>query len=99
MEFGTIKSAQGFDKPLSSDDLIRAVYQLISAELEAISMYRQIIEATDDERAIAIISSVIEEEKVHSGEFLKLLLVLDPAYREKLEEGMKEAQDLIVKEI
>jgi rubrerythrin len=95
MEFGTAYSAVGLSKSLSNDDLVRAVRQLVAAEMEAVQMYSQISAATNNAKARAVINSVIEEEKVHVGEFLQLLFQLDPNEKSKYEEGMRESEELM----
>jgi rubrerythrin len=78
------------DRKLTKEELIRAVRFLVSAEYEAVQMYQQVVEATDDELSIKVINSVIDEEKVHAGEFLKLLYNLDPEEAKHYKEGEKE---------
>ena len=80
-------------RKLTDEELVRAVRFLVSAEYEAVQMYQQIVEATDNKLAIKVINSVIDEEKVHAGEFLKLLRELDPEEAKHYEEGEKEVED------
>jgi rubrerythrin len=79
-------------RKLTAEELARAIRFLVSAEYEAVQMYQQIVEATDNELATKVINSVIDEEKVHAGEFLKLLHELDPEEAKHYEEGEKEVE-------
>jgi rubrerythrin len=80
-------------RKLTKEELVRAVRFLVSAEYEAVQMYQQVVEATDDELSIKVINSIIDEEKVHAGEFLKLLHELDPEEAKHYKDGEKEVDD------
>ncbi|MDK2383255.1 MAG: rubrerythrin, partial [Candidatus Korarchaeota archaeon] len=60
-----------------------------------INLYIQFANATDDEKARKIFLDVAKEEKTHVGEFLELLLSLDPEQVKELEEGRKEVKELL----
>lgn len=53
-------------------------------ELQAINQYQQHIESLENEEVVTILEHVIEEEKEHVAELLKVLSVLDPIQAEKL---------------
>ena len=53
-------------------------------ELQAINQYQQHIESLENEEVVTILEHVIEEEKEHVAELLKVLSVLDPLQAEKL---------------
>jgi len=53
-------------------------------ELQAINQYQQHIESLENEEAATILEHIIEEEKGHVAELLKVLSVLDPLQTEKL---------------
>jgi rubrerythrin len=53
-------------------------------ELQAINQYQQHIESLENEEATTILEHIIEEEKEHVAELLKVLSVLDPLQAEKL---------------
>ena len=53
-------------------------------ELQAINQYQQHIESLENEEAATILEHIIEEEKEHVAELLKILSVLDPVQAEKL---------------
>lgn len=53
-------------------------------ELQAINQYQQHIESLENEEVVATLERIIEEEKEHVAELLKILSVLDPVQAEKL---------------
>ena len=86
-------SGMNFDRPLSKDELVRAIRFMIAAELEAVEVYSQIRDAAEDEKIKKAIQSVIEEEKVHSTEFQGMVDYLVPEDKKFQEEGMKEVSE------
>ncbi len=80
--------------------MIRAVRFDISAEYEAVQLYMQLADSTDDKVAQAVLRDVAEEEIVHAGEFLRLLKVSFAGRGEIIRQGIqgsrrndKEAQE------
>jgi len=53
-------------------------------ELQAINQYQQHIESLENEEIVTTLEHIIEEEKEHVAELLKILSVLDPVQAEKL---------------
>ncbi|MCK5589595.1 MAG: hypothetical protein KAI09_01300 [Dehalococcoidales bacterium] len=53
-------------------------------ELQAINQYQQHIESLENEEVVTILEHIIEEEKEHVAELLKVLSALDPIQAEKL---------------
>ncbi|NHI84018.1 MAG: hypothetical protein EAX81_06930 [Candidatus Thorarchaeota archaeon] len=51
---------------------------MISTECEAIRFYMQPAESTDSKLAKEVLVDIADKERVHAGEFLKLLYHLDP---------------------
>lgn len=68
----------GMDRPLSEADLIRALRLDLAAEEEAIHLYMAHANATSNELAKKALTSIANEERVHAGEFTRLLQRLDP---------------------
>lgn len=62
----------------------------IIGELEAIIMYQNHYDATEDSDAKRTISDIMEEEKVHVGQLFGLLFKLDPASKTQFEKGYTE---------
>lgn len=72
-------------------EILRAA---IIAELDAINLYEQFAEATENEDLKKVLLEVAREEKTHVGEFQTLLLKLDKEQVEELENGEKEVEEL-----
>jgi rubrerythrin len=83
------------DRTLTKEELIRAVRFMIAAEYEAIEMYGKVQDATPDEKIKKGIQSITDEEKIHAGEFLKMLEYLDPKEKKFYQEGAKEVEDFL----
>lgn len=66
----------------------------IIAELDAISLYEQISEATDIEDIKKVMLDVAREEKTHVGEFHAMLLRFDDEQAREIEEGATEVEEL-----
>lgn len=63
------------------------------AELDAINLYEQLAEFTDNEDLKKILLDVAKEEKTHVGEFQHLLLKHDQEQTKELEAGKKEVEE------
>ena len=96
-EFGNPFSGLSSDRKLTREELIRAIRFLIAAEFEAVQLYMQLAESTDDRLAREVLVDIANEEKVHAGEFLRLLMELDPEEEEFYKEGYKEVEEIIEK--
>ena len=96
-EFGNPFACLKNDRKLTPDELIRAVRFMISAEYEAIQLYVQLAESTDNELAKAVLLDIADEEKVHAGEFLRLLHELAPDEEGFYKEGYEEVEEEIEK--
>jgi rubrerythrin len=79
--------------PMSLSDLIRALRLDLTAEEDAIALYEKHAESTDNSLAIKVLKSVADEERVHAGEFQKLIEVLDPEERKHMEMGAAEVEN------
>jgi len=66
----------GLNKPLSAQDLIRALRLDLAAELDAINLYEAHADATNIEEAQVLLRDIANEEKVHVGELLELISML-----------------------
>ncbi len=53
-------------------------------ELQAINQYEQHIESLENEEAVATLEHILEQEKEHVAELLRLIHALDPVQAEKL---------------
>ncbi|QTA38556.1 rubrerythrin [Thermosipho ferrireducens] len=96
-EFSNPFSGLKENKKLSKEELIRAIRFMIAAEYEAVQMYTQLAESIDNELAREVLYDIANEEKVHAGEFLRLLKELDPEEEKFYEEGAQEVEEEIKK--
>ncbi len=68
---------------------------MVSAEYEAIQLYMQLAESTDNQLAIAVLKDIADEERVHAGEFLRLLKQLAPEEESFYADGAGEVEEII----
>ena len=92
-EFGSPFSGLALDRQVSDSELVRAIRFMIAAEYEAIQLYIQLAESTDNKLAQKVLRDIADEEKVHAGEFMKLLYVLAPDEEEFYKEGFEEVEE------
>ena len=85
------------DRKLNHEELIRTIRFMIAAEYEAIQLYQQTAESTDNELAKEVLIDIANEEKEHAGEFLRLLRELDPNEEKFYKEGSDEVEEMIKK--
>ncbi|MDD2471436.1 MAG: ferritin family protein [Dehalococcoidales bacterium] len=93
-DFGNAFSGMTTGRKLTDEELIRAIRFMIAAEYEAIQLYMQLAEATDNQLAIEVLREIADEERVHAGEFLRLLKKLAPDEEKFYEEGEEEVKEL-----
>jgi rubrerythrin len=60
-------------------------------------MYMQLAESTDNKLAVEVLKDIADEERVHAGEFLRLLRELAPDEEKSYAEGAKEVEGEIGK--
>jgi len=96
-EFGSPFSGLANDRKLTDSELIRAIRLLVAAEYEAVQIYMQLAESTDDKLAQEVLKDIADEERVHAGEFLQLLKQLAPDEEKFYDKGAEEVQEIIDK--
>jgi rubrerythrin len=85
------------ERKLTHQELVRAIRFMVSAEYEAIQLYQQLAESTDNKLAQEVLYDIANEEKEHAGEFLRLLRELDPEEENFYKEGYEEVEEMIAK--
>ena len=80
------------ERKLTHAELVRAIRFMVAAEYEAVQMYIQLAESTDDKLAGEVLKDIADEEKVHAGEFLRLLKQLAPDEEAFYNEGAAEVE-------
>jgi rubrerythrin len=96
-EFGSPFSGLQCDRKITDTELIRAIRFMVAAEYEAIQLYMQLAESTDNKLAIEVLTDIADEERVHAGEFLRLLHHLAPDEQGFYDEGAEEVEEEIEK--
>jgi rubrerythrin len=96
-EFGNAFSGLACDRKLTHNELVRAIRFMVSAEYEAVQLYVQLADSTDNELAKKVLWDIANEEKVHAGEFLRLLKELAPEEEDYYREGAGEVEEEIAK--
>ncbi|MCP3965037.1 MAG: rubrerythrin [Lentisphaerae bacterium] len=94
-EFCTPFSVLHSDRKLTNGELTRAIRFMIAAEYEAIQLYLQLAESTDNKLAHDVLVDIANEEKVHAGEFIRLLKELNPDEQRFYDEGAHEVDEII----
>ena len=81
---------------IRKEDLDREILRAgIIAELDAINLYEQMANMTENRDIRKILLEIAREEKTHVGEFQTLLLKKDKEQETELKEGKKEVEELI----
>jgi len=81
------------DRKLTEAELIRAIRFMVAAEYEAIQLYMQLAESIDNKLAIEVLKEIADEERVHAGEFLRLLRQLAPDEEKFYAKGAREVEE------
>jgi len=95
--FGSPLSGLANERKLTDAELIRAIRFMVAAEYEATQLYMQLAESTDNKLAQKVLNDIADEERVHSGEFLRLLYELAPDEEKFYAKGAKEVEEMIEK--
>ena len=96
-EFGSPFSGLANDRNLTDEELVRAIRFMVAAEYEAIQLYMQLAESTDNKLAVEVFKDIADEERVHVGEFLRLLRELAPDEKKFYADGAEEVEEKIKK--
>jgi rubrerythrin len=95
--FGSPFSGSASDRKLTDEELIRAIRFMVAAEYEATQLYMQLAESTDNKLAAEVLKGIADEERVHAGEFLRLLHELAPDEETFYAKGAAEVEEEIEK--
>ena len=96
-EFGSPFSGMEAGRKVTKAELIRAIRFMVAAEYEAVQLYMQLAESTDDKLAKEVLTDIADEERVHAGEFLRLLKHLAPDEEKFYKEGEEEVDEIMEK--
>ena len=85
------------DRKMNERELTRAIRLALSAEEEAVHLYEALADATDHPLAKAVLQDIANEERVHAGEFQRLLNILLDDEERLLAEGAAEVDEMAEK--
>lgn len=85
------------DHRLSHRELTRALRITLSAEEEAVHLYEALADACENNIAKTVLQDIANEEKVHAGEFQRLLNILIPDEEKFLTQGAGEVDELLIR--
>lgn len=77
-------------RKMTAAELVRAIRMNLAAEEEAVHQYEAHADATDNELAKAVLHDIANEERVHAGEFQRLINILAPDEEGFLAQGAME---------
>lgn len=81
-------------KKITKEELIRAIRLNLAAEHEAVHLYMAHADATDNPLAKKVLIDIANEERVHAGEFSRLLQILTGDEDSFIAEGAAEVDEL-----
>ncbi len=82
------------ERKLTLEELIRAIRLNLAAEHEAVHLYMAHADATDHPLAKKVLIDIANEERVHAGEFERLLEILTGDEAKWLAEGKAEVDEM-----
>jgi len=74
---------ENYEEQLAIQDDLGMLRDDLIAELQAVNQYQEHILDLENEEAVTTLEHIIEEEKEHVAELLRLIQNLDPAQAEK----------------
>jgi rubrerythrin len=89
-DFATAFTVKVSERTLTHNELVRAIRLSMADEFEAIQVYTQLAESINHPLAKAVLLDIANEERVHAGEFLRLLYILSPDESGFYQEGADE---------
>jgi len=92
-DFGNPFSGLKHDRLLTHEELVRAIRFMVAGEYEAMQLYEQLAESTDEALAQNVLLDIANEEKVHVGEFLRLLKEIQPDEEGFYQQGAQEVEN------
>ncbi len=92
-EFATPYAGLAPDRKLTYTELVRAIRFMVAAEYEAIQLCMQLAESTNSPPLVKeVLEHIADEERVHAGEFLRLLRELAPDEQKFYAKGAEEVE-------
>lgn len=82
------------ERKLTLEELVRAIRLDLAAEHEAVHLYMAHADATDHPLAKKVLIDIANEERVHVGEFARLISILTGDEDKFLAEGAEEVDEM-----
>ena len=82
------------ERKLTIGELVRALRLDLAAEHEAVHTYLAHADATDNPLAKVVLADIADEERVHAGEFARLIAILTGDEDRWLAEGREEVDEM-----
>ncbi len=92
--FDNVTEVIGPSRKLTKAEMARALRLAIADEYEAVQVYSQIAESTDDEGIKAVVMDIVKEEQMHASQFWELLAEVDPYEEEAWHKADTENKEL-----
>ncbi|MBN2209570.1 MAG: Rubrerythrin [Candidatus Coatesbacteria bacterium] len=80
-------------RKLTDSELLRAIRLTLAAEEEAVHLYESIADVTENKLAKEVLHDIANEERVHAGEFQRLINILSPDEEKFLADGAAEVNE------
>ena len=93
-EFASSFAGMTPDRKLTKRELTRGLRMMLAAEEEAVHLYESLADATDNPLAKAVLQDIADEERVHAGEFQRVLNILLDDEERLLAEGASEVDEI-----
>lgn len=93
-EFVNPYSGMAPSRKMTVEELVRALRLNIAAEHEAVHLYMAHADATDNPLAREVLIDIANEERVHVGEFQRLISILAPDEDGFLADGAQEVNEM-----
>jgi rubrerythrin len=82
------------ERKMTIAELVTALRLDLAGEQEAISTYMAHVGATDHPLAKKVLTDIADEERVHTGELLRLIQILTKDEDDFLAQGKNEVEDM-----
>ncbi len=92
-KFAKIKGVMSPKRPMTEIEILRAIKFAIASEFEAIQIYEQIMESTDNMTIKKVLAEITKDEKQHAGGLYRLLAVLSPGDEKDYAAGAQETDE------
>lgn len=94
-EFSNPFAGNNSDKILNERELVRAVRFSIAGEFEAIQLYEQLADSTDNKQVKTLLNEIAGDEKEHVGNLLRLLKLICPEEKQFYKDGWEETEEIL----